>query len=104
RRPETNRISRTRIRRPGNAPRRATCYLSVDDVDASYRRGIEGGRQIPEPTGGQTLGERNAGFEDALGNHWWVGARSKPELSFCGTARLRRSWGRPSFLVVCPSR
>src|SRR6185503_32402 len=53
--------------------RRATCYLYVDDVDGSYRRGIEAGaKSLSEPED-KPYGERNAGFEDAWGNYWWVG-------------------------------
>ena len=53
--------------------RRATCYLYVDDVDATYRRGIEAGAQSLSVPEDKPYGERNAGFEDAWGNYWWVG-------------------------------
>jgi uncharacterized glyoxalase superfamily protein PhnB len=53
--------------------RRATCYLYVDDVDRSYRRGIEAGAKSLSQPEDKPYGERNAGFEDPWGNYWWVG-------------------------------
>jgi len=54
-------------------PRRATCYVYVNDVDAVYQRGLDAGAQSLSAPEDKPYGERNAGFEDAWGNYWWVG-------------------------------
>lgn len=55
-------------------PRPCNLYLYVADVDVTWRRGIDaGGKSIGDPED-KPYGERTAGFEDAWGNYWWVGA------------------------------
>jgi PhnB protein len=54
-------------------PRQTTSYVYVDDVDSVYRRALQAGaKSINEPED-KPYGDRNAGFEDAWGNYWWIG-------------------------------
>ena len=47
-------------------------HLYVDDTDATYQRALEAGAtSIREPED-QFYGDRSAGVEDPVGNHWWL--------------------------------
>src|SRR5205807_7185660 len=53
-------------------PMPATFYLYIPDVDAVYRRALEGGAaSISEPAD-QPYGDRTAGVRDASGNEWFI--------------------------------
>lgn len=53
-------------------PRPAGFYLYVSDCDGTYKRAMQAGaKSIMEPAD-QFYGDRNAGVEDAAGNHWWI--------------------------------
>jgi PhnB protein len=47
-------------------------HLYVDDADKTYRRAIEAGATSLREPADQFYGDRMAGVEDSLGNHWWI--------------------------------
>ena len=47
-------------------------YLYVPDVDASYRRALEGGASSLSEPADQPYGDRTAGVADAFGNQWYL--------------------------------
>ena len=49
-------------------------YVSVDDVDAWYRRALDAGATSMEPPALQPYGERRAAVGDAFGNQWYLAA------------------------------
>lgn len=54
-------------------------HVYVDDVDATYARGLAAGAaSLGEPVDHE-YGERGAGFRDAAGNHWWIARGFTPE-------------------------
>ncbi len=54
------------------APRPGTVHLYVEDCDGEYARAVEaGGTSLMEPSD-QFYGDREAGVEDAWGNHWYI--------------------------------
>jgi len=59
----------------GGQPTRSAFYVYVQDVDAMYRRAVEGGaRSIQQPT--RTVhGDRMATVVDEFGNQWTIATR-----------------------------
>lgn len=56
----------------GEAPRPASLYLYVDDVDATYERAlVAGALSLAEPAD-QFYGSRVARIEDSAGNRWAI--------------------------------
>jgi PhnB protein len=53
-------------------PRPGALYLYVEDTDANFRKAIEAGAKSLMDPADQFYGDRNAGVEDPLGNHWWI--------------------------------
>jgi PhnB protein len=51
----------------------AHLYVYVDDVDATYARGLRGGATSVREPELQYYGDKIGGFKDAFGNTWWVG-------------------------------
>ncbi|MGH9788877.1 MAG: VOC family protein [Candidatus Acidiferrales bacterium] len=58
-------------------PIAAMMYLSVDDVDATYRRALEAGAAPLSEPADQPYGGRSAGVADAFGNYWYFAAPVK---------------------------
>jgi PhnB protein len=55
-----------------STPRPGTIHLYVEDCDAVHARAVEaGGASLMEPSD-QFYGDREAGVEDAFGNHWYI--------------------------------
>jgi PhnB protein len=51
---------------------RASIYVYVEDVDATYQRALQmGATSLGEPTD-QPYQERSAGVKDTFGNTWWI--------------------------------
>jgi PhnB protein len=48
-------------------------YAIVPDVDEVFKRAIEAGATVSRPLADQDYGERNGGFVDPFGHHWFVG-------------------------------
>ena len=54
-------------------------HVYVDDVDATYARGLAAGaKSLGEPADHE-YGERGAGLLDAAGNQWWIAKGFTPE-------------------------
>lgn len=52
---------------------RASVYVYVEDVDATYQHAIQKGAvSLAEPAD-QPYQERGAGVKDSFGNTWWIG-------------------------------
>lgn len=47
-------------------------YMYVPDVDAVYVRAVAAGGTSLYPPADQPYGDRNAGVQDAWGNHWYI--------------------------------
>jgi uncharacterized glyoxalase superfamily protein PhnB len=47
-------------------------YMYVPDADAVYARAIAAGGKSLYPPADQPYGDRNAGVQDAWGNHWYI--------------------------------
>ncbi len=59
---------------PHVTPTRASIYVYVEDVDATYKRALEaGGKSLAEPED-KPYEERSAGVLDTFGNTWWISA------------------------------
>jgi uncharacterized glyoxalase superfamily protein PhnB len=56
-------------------PRPQTLYVYLPDVDAAYKRALDGGAKSLMPVADQYYGDRSGGFEDPAGNWWWVATR-----------------------------
>jgi uncharacterized glyoxalase superfamily protein PhnB len=67
-------------------PRTATLHVYVPDADAVYAQALVAGAASLQEMKDQSYGERNGGFADAWGNHWYV-ATYRETLS---TAELER--------------
>jgi PhnB protein len=48
-------------------------YAIVPAVDEVFARAIEAGAVVSRPLADQDYGERNGGFVDPFGHHWFVG-------------------------------
>jgi len=62
---------------PKVTPTRASVYVSVEDVDAAYKRALECGATslaVPED---KPYDERSAGVRDTFGNTWWISTFKK---------------------------
>ncbi len=51
----------------------ATLYVYVPDCDAVYAKALAAGAKSLAAPENKEYGDRNAGVEDACGNHWYVG-------------------------------
>jgi PhnB protein len=52
---------------------RASVYVYVEDVDATYQHAMQlGATSLAEPAD-QPYQERGAGVKDSFGNTWWIG-------------------------------
>jgi PhnB protein len=47
-------------------------YVYVPDVDAAYRRALDGGALSVAPPEDKPYQERSAGVRDSFGNTWWI--------------------------------
>ena len=47
-------------------------YVYVPDVDAAYRRALDGGAISVAPPEDKPYQERSAGVRDSFGNTWWI--------------------------------
>lgn len=59
---------------PGDdaSPRPGSIHLYVEECDAVYERAVRaGGTSLMEPSD-QFYGDREAGVEDPVGNHWYI--------------------------------
>lgn len=57
---------------PYSAATRASIYVYVDDVDATYQRALAAGASsLGEPTG-RPFQERTAAVKDSFGNIWYI--------------------------------
>lgn len=50
-------------------------YLYVEDVDKTYRRGLEAGATSLQEPADQFYGDRTAGLQDPVGDRWWIATR-----------------------------
>ncbi len=50
----------------------STLHFYVRDVDSVYQQALRAGAKSIRPPENQPYGERNAGVQDAFGNHWWI--------------------------------
>ena len=53
-------------------PQTATLHVYVQDVDSVYERALQAGAQSLFSPTNRDFGERMAGVEDPLGNHWFI--------------------------------
>ena len=51
----------------------AHLYVYVDDVDATYGRGLRAGATSVREPELQYYGDKMGGLKDAFGNTWWIG-------------------------------
>ena len=51
----------------------ATLYVYVPDCDAVYAKALAAGAKSLAAPENKEYGDRNAGVEDACGNHWYIG-------------------------------
>jgi PhnB protein len=57
---------------PQSQATKASVYVYVEDVDASYIRALEHGAiSVAEPED-KPYSERSAGVKDSFGNTWWI--------------------------------
>ena len=62
---------------PSVTPTRASIYVYVEDVDATYKRALEcGATSLSEPKD-KPYDERNAGVQDTFGNTWYISTFKK---------------------------
>lgn len=54
------------------APSTAFLYVYVADVDAAFRRAVEGGARSVEEPSSQAYGDRRAMVDDPWGNSWQI--------------------------------
>ncbi|MGH7965245.1 MAG: VOC family protein [Candidatus Binatia bacterium] len=53
-------------------PMPGTIHLYVNDADATYKRALEAGAISLREPADQFYGDRSAGVQDPVGNHWFV--------------------------------
>jgi PhnB protein len=89
--------SRVMMREPtaSSPPMPGCIHLYVVDTDALYHLALQAGAtSLREPTD-EFYGERMAGVQDPVGNHWWIATRtenvSPAELARRAAARPERS-------------
>jgi PhnB protein len=53
-------------------PMPGSLYLYVHDTDAVYHRALQAGATSLMEPADQFYGDRTAGVQDLVGNHWWI--------------------------------
>ena len=64
---------------PNVKPTRASIYVYVEDVDATYERALECGATSLASPEDKPYDERSAGVQDTFGNTWWISTFKKWE-------------------------
>jgi PhnB protein len=59
----------------GEEPSPAAMYVYVPDVDAVYKRALDGGASSKQEPQDESYGDRTARFTDPFGNDWRVATR-----------------------------
>jgi PhnB protein len=67
-------------------PMPSALYMYVHDTDAVYHRALQAGATSVMEPADQFYGDRNAGVQDPVGNHWWI-ATHKADVSPAELAR-----------------
>jgi PhnB protein len=55
-------------------------YLSVHNTDAVYCRALQAGATSLMEPAERFYGDRNAGVQDPVGNHWWIATHTEAVL------------------------
>jgi len=63
---------------PAYPPMAASCYLYVEDAEASMGRALAAGATEEMPVMDMPYGDRQGGVRDPHGNLWWISQRLKP--------------------------
>ena len=50
-------------------------YVYVENVDMTFKRGLDAGASSVQEPADQFYGDRTAGFKDPTGNYWWIAQR-----------------------------
>jgi PhnB protein len=72
-------------------PMPGTIHLYVHDTDAVYKRALAAGATSLREPADQFYGDRSAGVEDLVGNHWWI-ATHKEDVSHDELARRAHAY------------
>ncbi len=64
---------------PEVRPTKASVYVYVEDVDATYRRALQAGAESVERPEDKPYNERGAGVRDPFGNTWWIATYTGPK-------------------------
>ena len=63
---------------PGSSPPMPGCvHLYVVDTDALYHLALQAGATSLREPSDQFYGDRMAGVQDPVGNHWWIATRTE---------------------------
>src|SRR2546429_13421 len=60
---------------PKYAPIASQLYVHVENVDMTFKRGLDTGASSVQEPADQFYGDRTAGFKDPTGNYWWIAQR-----------------------------